>query len=63
MPAIEPHTELSAEQVVSNLIRSNLARAQGLAAYRATRTYRLEYQGFPGSRNAELVLDVRYESP
>ena len=63
VPAIEPHTPLTAEQVVSNLVQRNLARAKGLAAYQGTRTYRLEYQGFPGSRSAEMVVDVRYESP
>ena len=30
---------------------------------RGTRTYRLEYRGFPGSRSAEMVVDMRYESP
>ena len=59
----EPHTALSAEQVVSNLVGRNVARARGLAAYQGTRIYRVEYQGFPGSRSAEMVVDVRYESP
>lgn len=63
VPAIEPRSALTPEQVVNNLVRRNLTRAQGLAGYRGTRTYRLEYQGFPGSRSAELVVDVRYESP
>jgi hypothetical protein len=63
VPAIKPYTALTAEQVVSKLIQSNLSRAQRLAAYRGTRTYRLEYQGFPGSRRADMVVDVRYESP
>jgi hypothetical protein len=47
VPAIKPHSALSAEQVVSKLVQSNLSRAQRLAAYRGTRTYHLEYQGFP----------------
>jgi hypothetical protein len=58
-----PTTALTPEQLVSNLVQRNLTRAQGLAAYQGTRTYRLEYHGFPGSRNAEMVVDVRYESP
>jgi hypothetical protein len=62
-PATKPRTALTAEQVVNNLVQRNLTRAQRLAAYRGTRTYRLEYRGFPGSRNAEMVVDVRYESP
>lgn len=54
---------LTPEQVVDNLIARNLARARGLAGYQGTRTYRLEYQGFPGSRSAEMVVDIRYKSP
>lgn len=54
---------LSGEQVVNNLIRMNLERAHALPAYRSTRTYRVEYHGFPGSRSAEMVVDVKYEPP
>jgi hypothetical protein len=63
VPANEPRTTLTAEQVVNNLVQRNLARTKGLAAYQGTRTYHLEYQGFPGSRSAEMVVEVRYESP
>lgn len=63
VPAIALPNELAPEQVVNNLIQRNLARTKGLVAYQGTRTYRLEYQGFPGSRSAEMVVDVRYESP
>jgi hypothetical protein len=61
-PAVGPRFGLSAEEVVANLVRRNLERAQVLGAYRATRTYRLEYHGFPGSRSAEMVVDVTYQS-
>lgn len=54
---------LSVEQVVSNLIRMNLERAHALPAYRSVRTYRAEYRGFPGSRSAAMVVDVKYEPP
>ena len=62
-PAVEPRAALTSEQVVNNLVRRNLERAQALAAYQGTRIYRLEYQGFPGSRTAEMVVDVSYKSP
>ncbi len=61
--AIEPAAALTAEQVVDHLVRRNRERAQALGAYRGTRIYRLEYQGFPGSRSAEMVVDVEYRSP
>ena len=63
VPAIDPRSALTPEQVVSNLIQRNLARTKGLSAYQGTRTYHLEYQGFPGSRSANMAVDVKYESP
>ncbi len=62
-PAIEPRAALSADQVVDNLIVRNLERARALGAYHATRVYRLDYRGFPSSRNAEMIVDVDYRSP
>ena len=54
---------LTAEQVVSNLDQMNLYRAQALYSYHETRTYRAAYHGFPGSRSAEMVVNVKYLSP
>jgi outer membrane lipoprotein-sorting protein len=54
---------LSAEDVVSRLVQRNLERARALEAYQGTRVYRLEYHGFPGSRTAEMVVDVKYRAP
>ncbi len=54
---------LSTEQVVQNLVRMNLERAQALRAYQGTRMYRVEYSGFPGTRSAEMVVNVKYVSP
>jgi len=54
---------LSTEQIVKNLVGMNLERAQALHAYHGTRTYRVEYRGFPRSRSAEMIVDVNYRSP
>ncbi len=54
---------LSTEEVVQNLVRMNSERAQALRAYHGTRTYRMEYNGFPGTRSAEMAVEVKYESP
>ena len=59
----EVHTPLSSDEVVNNLIQRNSERARALGAYEGSRIYRLEYHGFPGSRNAEMVVDVKYRSP
>jgi len=54
---------LTAAQVVHNLVEMNFRRAQALQAYQGTRTYRLEYHGFPGARSAEMVVNVKYLPP
>ena len=58
-----PNAPLTTEQVVTNLVQKNFERAQALVSYGGTRIYRLEYHGFPGSRDAEMVVDVKYRSP
>jgi hypothetical protein len=62
IPAASP-PRLSAEEIVTNLVRRNLERARALGAYQGTRVYRLEYRGFPGSRSAEMTVDVKFRSP
>ena len=44
-------------------MRKNVERSRALRAYQGTRTYRLEYHGFPSSRTAEMVVDVTYTAP
>jgi hypothetical protein len=54
---------LNVEQVVANLVGMNRERAEALHTYRGTRIYRAEYRGFPGTRSAEMVVNVKYQSP
>ena len=61
-PAPRSSEQLPIEQIVSNMIRKNLERAQTLSAFDGTRVYHLEYRGFPGSRSAEMIVDVKYRS-
>lgn len=61
VPVVNP--PLSEEQIVNNLIGMNLERAQALVAFQVTETYRLAYRGFPGPRNAEMIVDAKYQSP
>lgn len=51
------------DEVVGHLVRRNLERARSLEAYEGTRIYRLDYHGFPGSRSAEMTVDVKYRRP
>jgi hypothetical protein len=54
---------LPGEEVVQRMIQRNLERASALRAFEATRTYRLEYRGFPSNREAEMVASVVYQAP
>jgi hypothetical protein len=58
-----PQARLSAEEIVTHLVERNLDRARALGAYQGTRIYRLDYHGFPGSRSAEMIVDVTYRTP
>lgn len=60
LPKLAP---FSTEEVVENLVRMNSERAQTLRAYQGTRIYRVEYHGFPSTRSAEMVVEVKYQSP
>jgi outer membrane lipoprotein-sorting protein len=62
-PAANPQSRMSVEEIVTNLVQRNLERARALGAYQGTRVYRLEYHGFPGSRSAEMTVDVKYRTP
>ncbi len=54
---------LTTQQVVASLVGMNLRRAHALHTYHGTRVYTLEYRGFPSSRNAKMIVDVKYRDP
>jgi hypothetical protein len=54
---------LSVDQVVNNLVRKDEERAQALRHYESTRVYHLSYRGFPGDRDAEMIVEATYDSP
>jgi len=58
-----PPAPLNGDQVVEKLVRMNRQRAQELRGYQGSRTYHLDYRGFPGSRTAQMVVVVNYRSP
>lgn len=62
-PSSISSTPLSADQVVDNLVRKNRERAQALLHSEGTRVYRLVYRGFPGDRDAEMIVKATYDSP
>jgi hypothetical protein len=56
-------TSLSGDQVVDNLVRRNLERAQALLHSQGTRVYHLAYRGIAGDRDAEMVVEATYDRP
>jgi hypothetical protein len=54
---------IGADQVVQRLLEKNRERAEGLQHYSATRSYRLEYRGFPASADATMEVEVNYDTP
>jgi hypothetical protein len=54
---------LTSDQVVQRMMEKNAERAEALRGFRGTRSYRLEYKGFPGNREAHMVVNVDYQAP
>jgi len=50
---------LTVDQVVSRMEQRNQERAAALRTYEGTRIYRMQYRGFFGSRDAEIVVSVK----
>jgi len=62
-PSPNPTAPLTVDQVVEKLQERNAERAAALDQYKATRIYRMQYRGFPGARDAEMVVNVDYHAP
>ena len=54
---------LSVEQVVTNLEQQNAQRAAALEQFEGKRIYRMEYRGFPGDKDAQMVVKVSFHAP
>ena len=54
---------LSAHEIAQRLESANEKRHQALTTYTSTRTYLLDYKGFPSSKHAKLVVDVHFQAP
>lgn len=65
---VEEHTsaalpQLTAHQIASMLEAKNKERADRLNTYKSTRTYQLEYHGFPSHKQASMVVDAQFQRP
>jgi len=50
-------------EIVDDLVKRNRERAQALQSYAGSRVYKVKYRGFPSGRDAEMAIDVKYQSP
>ena len=55
--------QLTAHQIASMLEAKNKERADHLNTYKSTRTYQLEYRGFPSHKQASMVVDAKFQRP
>jgi outer membrane lipoprotein-sorting protein len=62
LPAV-PVSSPNAEHIVQQVMERNGQRAAALKGYSGRRVYQLQYSGFFGKREAELVVEVDYEAP
>jgi hypothetical protein len=58
-----PTAPLTVEQVATNLEQRNAQRAAALQEFEGKRVYRMQYRGFPGDKDAEMVVKVSFRAP
>src|SRR6201987_515104 len=58
-----PPTPLNLDQVLANLEQRNAQRAAALEQFEGKRTYRMQYRGFPGDKDAKMVVKVSFRAP
>ena len=61
--ASNSQSQLTVDEVVRQMVRRNLDRADALQGFQSTRVYQLQYRGFPSSREAEMTVRVVYRAP
>jgi hypothetical protein len=57
------NASLPVEQVARKLQERNAQRAAALGQFDGTRVYRMQYRGFGGDRDADMVVNVTYRAP
>jgi len=63
VPPLQANGSLTVSEVVAKLVAENAARAKALESYTGRRTYRLDYHGFPGNLQSEMIVKVIYRAP
>jgi len=60
---VQPVGNISVKEIVARLTENNRKRSQMLQSFTGRREYHLLYTGFPGRREADMVVDVTYQAP
>lgn len=60
---VDGDSGLQADGIIEKLANKNEQRAADLKSYTVLRHYEVHYRGFPGSRDAEMDVRVRYLAP
>jgi hypothetical protein len=58
-----PAENITVAQIVARLTENNNRRQRELQSYVSQREYHLLYTGFPGKHEADLVVEMKYQSP
>jgi outer membrane lipoprotein-sorting protein len=61
--ATDQSAHLPLDQVVKNLEERNARRTAALEQFEGKRIYRMQYRGFPGDHDAEMVVKVSFRAP
>jgi hypothetical protein len=61
--ALRPAENMTADEIVARMAEKNRLRQHELQSYTGQREYHLLYTGFPGHHEADLVVEVKYQSP
>ncbi len=57
------YSPLTLDQILANLEYRNAQRAAALEQFEGKRVYRMQYRGFPGDKEAEMVVKVSFHAP
>ena len=63
MEVASSDARLTAEQVAAKLEEESKERAQALHEFEGLRVYRMQYRGFPSSKEAEMRVLVNFQAP
>src|SRR6201988_3970410 len=54
---------ITSQEIVARMTANNRKRQEQLQSYTGQREYHLLYTGFPGRREADLIVQVQYRAP